>query len=147
MDTGPLALSRACSGAMRHNRAVTLWSGRVGASLDPAVWELLRANDAELLPYDCEATAEHAGRLHGAGLLDAAELAEVEERLAEIAQDPSAILDADEDVHSAIERLLGPAGRRSTPAGRATIRSPPRSASTSATRARRRARRSTRSRS
>ena len=112
MDTGPLALSRACSGAMRHNRAVTLWSGRVGASLDPAVWELLRANDAELLPYDCEATAEHAGRLHGAGLLDAAELAEVEERLAEIAQDPSAILDADEDVHSAIERLLGPAGRK-----------------------------------
>ena len=97
---------------MRHNRAVTLWSGRVGASLDPAVWELLRANDAELLPYDCEATAEHAGRLHGAGLLDAAELAEVEERLAEIAQDPSAILDADEDVHSAIERLLGPAGRK-----------------------------------
>ena len=112
MDTGPLALSGACSGAMRHNRAVTLWSGRVGASLDPAVWELLRANDAELLPYDCEATAEHAGRLHGAGLLDAAELAEVEERLAEIAQDPSAILDADEDVHSAIERLLGPVGRK-----------------------------------
>ena len=91
---------------------MTLWSGRVGGSLDPAVWELLRANDAELLPYDCEATAEHAGRLHGAGLLDAAELAEVEERLAEIAQDPSAILEADEDVHSAIERLLGPVGRK-----------------------------------
>ena len=26
---------------------MTLWSGRVGGSLDPAVWELLRANDAE----------------------------------------------------------------------------------------------------
>ena len=91
---------------------MTLWSGRVGASLDPAVWELLRANDAELLPYDCEATAEHAGRLHGAGLLEADELAQVEERLAEIAQDPSAILEADEDVHSAIERLLGPIGRK-----------------------------------
>ncbi len=91
---------------------MTLWSGRVGGSLDPVVWELLRANDAELLPYDCEATAEHAARLHGAGLLDAAELAEIEERLAEIAQDPAAILDADEDVHSAIERLLGPVGRK-----------------------------------
>ncbi len=91
---------------------MTLWSGRVGGSLDPAVWELLRAEDTELLPYDCEATAEHAGRLHGAGLLDADELAEVEGRLAEIALDPSAILEADEDVHSAIERLLGPLGQK-----------------------------------
>jgi argininosuccinate lyase len=91
---------------------MTVWSGRVGASLDPAVWEFLRANDAELLPYDCVATAEHAGRLHGAGLLDADELAEVEERLAAIAHDPSVIVDGDEDVHSAIERLLGPAGRK-----------------------------------
>jgi argininosuccinate lyase len=91
---------------------MTLWSGRVGGSLDPAVWELLRANDAELLPYDCVATAEHAGRLHGAGLLDADELAEVEERLAAISHDPSAILAEDEDVHSAIERLLGEVGRK-----------------------------------
>ena len=30
----------------------------------------LRADDAELLPYDCEATAVHARRLHAAGLLD-----------------------------------------------------------------------------
>ena len=91
---------------------MTLWSGRVDTALDPAVWELLRANDAELLPYDCVATAEHAGRLHGAGLLDADELAEVEETLAGIAHDPSAILESDEDVHSAIERLLGPVGRK-----------------------------------
>src|SRR4029079_17213369 len=70
------------------------------------------ANEAELLPYDCAATAEHASRLHGAGLLTDAELSDVEERLAAIAQDPSAVLEADEDVHSAIERLLGPAGRR-----------------------------------
>jgi argininosuccinate lyase len=91
---------------------MTLWSGRVGGSLDPAVWELLRASDAELLPYDCVATAEHASRLHGAGLLDAEELADVEERLAAISHDPSAILDEDEDVHSAIERLLGPVGRK-----------------------------------
>ena len=89
---------------------MTLWSGRVGTSLDPAVWKLLRAHDAELLPYDCQATAEHAGRLHGAGLLEADELVEVEGRLEEIARDPSAILEADEDVHSAIERLLGPLG-------------------------------------
>jgi argininosuccinate lyase len=91
---------------------MTLWSGRVDTELDPAVWELLHANDAELLPYDCVATAEHAGRLHGAGLLTADELSEVEETLAGIAHDPSQILDSDEDVHSAIERLLGPVGRK-----------------------------------
>jgi len=91
---------------------MTLWSGRVGGSLDPAVWELLHANDAELLPYDCAATAEHAGRLHGAGFLTADELNEVEERLSAIAHDPSEILAEDEDVHSAIERLLGDVGRK-----------------------------------
>ena len=84
----------------------------MGGSLDPAVWEFLHANDAELLPYDCAATAEHAGRLHGAGFLTADELNDVEERLAAIAHDPAGILEEDEDVHSAIERLLGPVGRK-----------------------------------
>ena len=44
-----------------------------------------RAEDAELLPYDCEGTRLHARRLAAAGLLTAPELAEVEARLAEIA--------------------------------------------------------------
>ena len=91
---------------------MTTWQGRVGCALDPDVWEFLRADDAELLPYDCEATAEHARRLAVAGILDAGELDEVEARLAEIAQDPSAYLDSDEDVHTAIERLLGDVGRK-----------------------------------
>jgi argininosuccinate lyase len=91
---------------------MTLWSGRAEGDLDPAVWELLHADDLELLPFDCAATAEHASRLHGAGLLDADELALVEQRLSEIADDPSAVLASDEDVHSAIERLLGPVGRK-----------------------------------
>ena len=91
---------------------MTLWSGRAEGDLDPAVWELLRADDLELLPYDCAATAEHAGRLHGAGLLTADELNEVEERLSAIAHEPSEVLETDEDVHSAIERLLGDVGRK-----------------------------------
>jgi len=99
-------------GAIRQNRAMTLWAGRVTGSLDPAVWELLRASDAELLPYDCRASAEHAARLHGAGLLTGDELSEVEERLAAIAHDPATIFETDEDVHSAIERALGPVGRK-----------------------------------
>jgi argininosuccinate lyase len=88
---------------------VTLWAGRVGAAeLAPEVWEFLRADDAELLPYDCEATLLHAKRLHDAGLLDDAELAEVREKLASVGRaDPSA-----EDVHSFIEASLGEVGRK-----------------------------------
>jgi argininosuccinate lyase len=91
---------------------VSLWSGRVAGSLDPAVWEFLRADDAELLPYDCEATSEHAQRLQRAGLLTPEELFEVETRLAGLAQNPAGYLESDEDVHSAIERQLGEVGRR-----------------------------------
>jgi argininosuccinate lyase len=90
---------------------MSLWSGRVRWPLDPAVAAFLRADDAELLPYDCEATAIHARRLHAGGLLDDAELAEAEERLAEIAAG-GGIEPHDEDVHSAIERLLGDVGRK-----------------------------------
>ena len=62
---------------------MTLWSARVGSQLDPAVWDFLRGDDAELLPYDLRATLQHAERLHAAGILDDQELAEVAEKLAE----------------------------------------------------------------
>jgi argininosuccinate lyase len=87
---------------------MTLWGGRVAAELAPEVRDFLRADDAELLPYDLEATALHARRLAAAGLLTAEELEEVDDRLAEIrGVDPD-----DEDVHSAIERQLGAVGRK-----------------------------------
>ncbi len=91
---------------------MTLWSGRVGGDLDPAVWEFLHADDAELLPYDCEASFLHAQRLHGGGLLSDDELARAETLLAGIANDPAGYLAEDEDVHSAIERQLGELGRK-----------------------------------
>jgi argininosuccinate lyase len=90
---------------------VTLWSGRVEAELAPEVWDFLRAEDAELLPYDCQATATHARRLQQAGLLSEAELAEVEAALGRIAAD-GIDDEADEDVHSALERALGEVGRK-----------------------------------
>ncbi len=89
---------------------MTLWAGRVGTPLAPEVWAFLRANDAELLPYDLAGTALHARRLESAGLLTASELTEVEERLGAITVDD--LESSDEDVHSAIERLLGDVGRK-----------------------------------
>ena len=90
---------------------MTLWAGRVGGELHPAVWEFLRVDDAELLPYDCEATALHAERLAAAGILSAEELDDVRLALRSIAAD-GVVEETDEDVHSAIERLLGPLGRK-----------------------------------
>jgi argininosuccinate lyase len=88
--------------------AVTLWSGRVEGRLASEVWDFLHADDAELLPFDLRATLDHAQRLHTAGILDDAELADVTEKLAAIDEvDP-----ADEDVHSSIERQLGAVGRK-----------------------------------
>jgi argininosuccinate lyase len=89
---------------------VTLWSGRVEETLAPAVSAYLKAEDAELLPYDVEGTRIHAKRLHAAGLLDTDELAEVHARLDGITL--AHLEPDDEDVHSALERLLGPVGRK-----------------------------------
>ena len=91
---------------------MTLWAARTGVELDPVVDAFLRADDDELLPYDCAATAVHAKRLHAAGLLTGEELAEVESRLATIADEGAAFLDEYEDVHSAIEGMLGETGRK-----------------------------------
>jgi len=91
---------------------VTTWKGRVQGELDPDVWEFLRAEDAELLPYDCEATALHAQRLAHAGILTEDELGEVESALAQLAHDGEAALAESEDVHTAIESALGEIGRK-----------------------------------
>jgi argininosuccinate lyase/ornithine carbamoyltransferase len=91
---------------------MTLWAARTGVALDPDVDAFLRAEDGELLPYDCAATALHAQRLHVAGILSDAELAEVETRLTTIADEGTAFLGEYEDVHSAIEGLLGTVGRK-----------------------------------
>jgi argininosuccinate lyase len=87
---------------------VTLWAGRVDAELAPEVWDFLRADDDELLPYDVAGTLLHAKRLQAAGILDAAELALVRETLGRIGSPDAAA----EDVHSFIEAELGEVGRK-----------------------------------
>ena len=46
---------------------MTLWAARTETYLAPEVAGFLRADDGELLPYDCEATLVHARRLRAAG--------------------------------------------------------------------------------
>jgi len=86
---------------------MTLWAGRVEGEVAPEVAEFLAADDAELLPYDCEATAVHARRLHAAGLLDDDELAAAERALANLEYTSGF-----EDVHTLIEGSLGEVGRK-----------------------------------
>ncbi len=87
---------------------MTLWSGRVAGELAPEVWDFLRADDAELLPYDIAGTLLHAERLHAAGILDDAELAEVRDTLARVGEPDAGA----EDVHSFLEAELGEVGRK-----------------------------------
>jgi argininosuccinate lyase len=90
---------------------LTLWASRTAERLAPEVEEFLRADDAELLPYDCAATRLHAERLHKAGLLSADELTAARDALGRIAAEGDAGA-GDEDVHSAIERQVGELGRK-----------------------------------
>ncbi|HEY0515099.1 MAG TPA: argininosuccinate lyase [Thermoanaerobaculia bacterium] len=76
--------------------------------------------DARLVPYDVRASVAHAGMLHAAGLLSAADLAAIREGLEALAKEHAAgeweIGLADEDVHTALEsrltRRAGEAGAR-----------------------------------
>ncbi len=89
---------------------MTVWGARTGGALDGRVWAFLQADDEELLPYDCRASLVHARRLQAAGLVSTDELAEIEAGLAALTA--ADVLPEDEDVHSAIERALGPVGRK-----------------------------------
>ncbi len=92
---------------------MTLWAGRTGGNrLTPEVADFLRAEDVELLPYDCEGTLLHARRLQEAGVLSAAELHEIETKLADIRERGEASLPDAEDLHTAIELALGSVGRK-----------------------------------
>jgi argininosuccinate lyase len=89
-----------------------LWGGRFasGPSDAMAALSLSVHFDWRLAPYDIAQTQAHARVLHSAGLLDDDELAQVDRALTSLAEDVlsgHAVPDReDEDVHTAIERLL-----------------------------------------
>jgi argininosuccinate lyase len=80
---------------------------------DPRFWRLNRSLpfDWQLAIYDIDQSRAHARGLHGIGVLDADELARIDAGLervrARMAEHGFEFEPADEDIHMAIERLLG----------------------------------------
>jgi len=97
-------------------------SGRFAGERAPAFVALNSslALDWRLWPEDIEGSVAHARALRGAGLLSAAELEAIEDGLGAVGREIEAgrfvPVDADEDVHMAVERrlteLIGDAGAR-----------------------------------
>ena len=87
----------------------TLWAGRLAGGLHPDVLAFTASLDVDrrLLPFDLLATAAHARMLGRQGLIPAETADRICAALAHIELEPDA---SDEDVHSAIERLLGELG-------------------------------------
>ncbi|HEX3240292.1 MAG TPA: argininosuccinate lyase [Solirubrobacterales bacterium] len=80
---------------------------------DPRFWRLNRSLpfDWQLAIYDIDQSRAHARGLRGIGVLDEAELEQIEAGLERVrtrmGEHGFAFEDADEDIHMAIERLLG----------------------------------------
>ncbi len=80
---------------------------------DPRFWRLNRSLefDWRLAPYDIDQSQAHAGALARIGVLDEGELAQICDGLdrvrERIGQHGFEFEDADEDIHMAVERLLG----------------------------------------
>src|SRR5947207_6828795 len=94
-------------------RRVNMWGGRFSGTIDE---RMARFNNS--YPFDCRMWDEDirgslawARQIHAAGVITAAELAELTAGLAavraEFAAGNFAALVADEDIHSAVERRLG----------------------------------------
>ena len=89
-----------------------LWGGRFRAGPSAALMRLSRsdASHFRLVPYDVAASLAHASELVRAGILNAAESAEIAAALtaiaAEFAAGAALPTERDEDVHSFVERLL-----------------------------------------
>jgi argininosuccinate lyase len=87
--------------------------GRFRKEPDPRFWALNRSIefDWRLAPYDIDQSRAHARGLHGIGVLDAGELSQIDAGLERVRERMTThgfqFEEADEDIHMAIERLLG----------------------------------------
>ena len=84
------------------------WGARTGGALAPAAWSFLHSlpHDTFLWPYDIDGTIAHVIALEAAKILPKAETTALKRELKKMREEPSLIEPTDEDVHSAIERVL-----------------------------------------
>jgi argininosuccinate lyase len=84
------------------------WSGRIPGGLSPDAWRFLHSlpHDRFLWPYDIDGTIAHVAALAAAGVLTTSEAAKLTRELREMRPRADLVEDQDEDVHSAIERVL-----------------------------------------
>ena len=100
------------SGSGSGSGGEQLWAGRFSKPPAPEAHALGRSVDFDrrLASQDVEASIAHVRALQDAGVLDRSEAAALEEALGEIGEDLGegrfAFHEADEDVHSAIERAV-----------------------------------------
>jgi argininosuccinate lyase len=98
---------------MRGSGPIPALMSRFRKDPDPRFWRLNRSIefDWRLAPYDIDQSQAHARGLHGIGVLDAEELAKIDAGLervrARMGEHGFEFDDADEDIHMAVERLLG----------------------------------------
>ena len=91
---------------------MTLWGGRFTGGPDPSVWDFTASTtDRRMLAVDVAGSIAHVRALGSAGIIsedDVASLLDGLEQIAEEARDGTfEFTDADEDVHTAVERRLG----------------------------------------
>ncbi|MGH2759246.1 MAG: argininosuccinate lyase [Actinomycetota bacterium] len=92
------------------------WAARLPGGLAPEAWEFLHSlpHDRFLWSYDIDGTAAHVKGLEAAKIFTSEETAELIAELEDMRDRPYLVEDSDEDVHSAIERVLverlGPLG-------------------------------------
>ncbi|MGI9584646.1 MAG: argininosuccinate lyase, partial [Acidimicrobiia bacterium] len=89
---------------------MTLWSGRFADEPDEVLWRFtVDTSDRRLLAVDLQGSMAHVAMLGEVGILDAQESEELRRGLETIRSEVGSFefSDADEDVHSAVERRLG----------------------------------------
>lgn len=96
---------------MSEDKTQGLWGGRFASGPHPTLQRLSCSThfDWRLAPYDIAGSLAHAAALHAAGHLDVAEYQQMRAGLTQLAEDVEAGKvqpGDDEDVHSALERIL-----------------------------------------
>lgn len=105
-----IALARLVRQASGRHSVTKLWGGRFEGGPSDALWALSVSTDSDrhLLADDCAVLALHASRLQAAGLLEGNDLDEAVAALQRLALRDAGdvITEEDEDIHSAVERVL-----------------------------------------